>query len=64
MVDEALNVPMDIVEYRLGDIKDAKKISMSFHLTPREKKKIKEAFEDKVIQDEILHLNQNFFKVK
>lgn len=64
MIDEILDVPVDVIEYRLGDIKDSKDISMSFHLTPREKKKIKEAFEDKKIQDEILHLNENFYKVK
>lgn len=64
MVDEILNVPVDVVEYRLGDIKDSKDISMSFHLTPLEKKKIKDAFQDKKIQDEILHLNENFYPPK
>jgi hypothetical protein len=62
MIDEVLDVPVDEVEYRLGEIKDAKNISMSFHLTPREKKKIKEAFEDEKIHNEIIHLNRNFFK--
>ena len=64
LLDQVLDVPVDVVEYRLGDIKDAKNISMSFHLTPREKKKIKEAFEDEKIHREILHLNQNFYQVK
>jgi len=64
IIDEILDVPLDVIEYRLGDIKDSKNISMSFHLTPREKKKVRAAFEDKKIQDEILHLNENFYKVK
>lgn len=64
MLDEILDVPVDEVEYRLGDIKNAQQISMSFHLTPREKKKIKDAFSDQKIQNEILHLNENFYKAK
>lgn len=64
MIDEILDVPVDVVEYRLGDIKGAKNISMSFHLTPHEKKMLKEAFNDGTIQKEILHLRRNFFTDK
>ena len=64
MIDEILNVPVEVIDYRLGDIKDARNISMSFHLTPTEKKKIIDAFEDQKIHEEILRLNKNFYKIE
>jgi hypothetical protein len=64
MIDEVADVPVDVVEYRLGEIIKDKEISMSFHLTPREKQRLTEAFNDEKIRKEIEHLKQIFLGEK
>lgn len=61
MVNEVLDVPVDVVEYRLGEIITKQEISMSFHLTPREKQRLKAAFDDDKVKKEINRLKELFF---
>ncbi len=64
MIDEVVDVPVDVVEYRLGEVIKDKEISMSFHLTPREKQRLIAAFDDDKIKLEIEHLREIFLNGK
>jgi hypothetical protein len=48
-----LDVPVDVVEYRLSDIITKKEISMSLHLTTREKQDIRNALFHSKIQESV-----------
>lgn len=57
-----LSVPIDVVDYRLGEVITGKEISMSLHLTTQEKIQIMEAIHHPVIQQSIKRLETLLLK--
>lgn len=53
-----LNVPIDIVEYRMGDVITKKEISMSLHLTTREKQEIHDALKHEKVKASVEQLKE------
>lgn len=53
-----LDVPVDVIEYRLSDIITKKEISMSLHLTTREKQDIRNALFHHKIQESVRRVKE------
>lgn len=53
-----LNVPLEVIDYRMGDVITKKEISMSLHLTTRERQEIHDAMKHEKITQAIQRLKE------